>query len=80
MRVRDSDQYSNGASVHYGGTNDMITHWAARPHLYKASIIYTDDYTVSSTYTESALEINSGKLGRQFSISYQGTGTCSVIL
>ena len=72
MRARNSSLYSNGASVHYTGVNEMMRHWAARTHLYKPSIVYTDDVTVSSTIADTALEANAGMLGREFSISYQG--------
>ena len=77
MRARDSSLYSNGASVHYSGVNDMLPYWAARKHLYKPTIIHLDDVTVSSTLADSALEANAGMFGRQFSISYQGIkGKC----
>ena len=72
MRARNANRYSNGASVHYGGTNDMLPHWASRTHLYKPSIVFADDFAASSTFTTSALQANAGMLGRQFSISYQG--------
>ena len=56
----------------------MLPYWAARPHLYKPSIVFADDFTVSSTLADSALKANAGMLGRQFSISYQGTCTLNI--
>ena len=64
--------------MHYGGVNEMMRHWASRTHLYKPSIVYTDDVTVSSTVADTAMEANAGMLGRQFSISYQGKLTSAL--
>ena len=71
MRKRPPMNYTNGASVHYGGVNDMLPHWLARPQLYKVNIIYVDDIE-SSTIVDTAIKANLGQIPRQVTIAFQG--------
>ena len=71
MRARDPDDYTNGASVHYSGMNDMLRHWLARPDVYKPNIIYVDDFT-TSTFVTTAIAYNKGEIPREVTIAHQG--------
>ena len=71
MWARPMDIYTNGASVHYGGNNNMLRHWIARPDLYKPNIIGTDDF-LSSTFVQTAISANSGDISREVTIAHQG--------
>ena len=71
MRSRPAMNYTNGASVHYGGVNEMLPYWLARPQLYKVNIIYVDDIG-SSTIVDTAIKGNHGQIPRQVTIAFQG--------
>ena len=72
MSARHEEYYSNGASVHYRGVNDMFRYWLARPGLYKANILYVDDAAVSSDIVSTAVLANMNEIPREAAITLQG--------
>ena len=73
MSVRSEEYYSNGASIHYRGVNDMYGYWLARPGLYKANILYIDDAVLSSDIVATAIRANLKEIPREASITLQGS-------
>jgi hypothetical protein len=71
MRARPPDLYTNGASVHYSGNNDMLRHWVARPGLYKPNVVTTDDF-VTSTFVQTVISANLGEIPREVTVAHQG--------
>ena len=71
MYARPPENYTNGASVHYRGVNDMLPYWVARPHKFKMNIIYVDAFQ-SSTIVDTAIQANLGQIPRQATIAFQG--------
>ena len=71
MRARPAKFYSSGASVHYGGTNEMLHFWLARPNIYRVNTIDADDFP-SSTFVATAIEANCGNIVREVTVAFQG--------
>ena len=71
MYARPAENYTNGASVHYRGVNEMLPYWIARSQRYKMNIIYVDDFP-TSTFVETAIQANLGQIPRQVTIAFQG--------
>ena len=69
MRARPVEYYSNGASVHYGGTNEMLYFWLARPNIYRINTIYTDDF-LSTTFVATVIEANRGNIVREVTVAF----------
>jgi hypothetical protein len=66
MRARPPQNYTNGASVHYSGVNDMLPYWLARPQR-----SYTDSFE-SSSIVDTAISANLSQIPLQVTIDHQG--------
>jgi hypothetical protein len=74
MRARPPQNYTNGASIHYSGINDMLLYWLVRPQRYKVNIIYTDSFE-SSSIVDTAISANLGQIPRQVTIAHHNQRT-----